>query len=170
MKRSLDTGVEVCDNRVKKYQRHATNKKPNMYKDIYKDNQYFGLSNLIKLKGRAFCLYSSCSFSEDQLNKMLEISAIVHIYQHLVYLSIKYEDWSLKWDIDLVREWKHPNKKGSTINETISQYMFPPLNAVQRSILRRNSQSSSCRKNKLMQNIGSTHSIPSRYHYTISLP
>ena len=30
---------------VKKNQRHTTNKKPNMYKDINKDNQYFGLSN-----------------------------------------------------------------------------------------------------------------------------
>ena len=31
--------------KVKKNQRHTTNKKPNMYKDINKDNQYFGLSN-----------------------------------------------------------------------------------------------------------------------------
>ena len=30
---------------VKKNQSHTTNKKPNMYKDINKDNQYFGLSN-----------------------------------------------------------------------------------------------------------------------------
>ena len=30
MKRNLDTGVEVCDNRVKKNQRHTTNEKPNM--------------------------------------------------------------------------------------------------------------------------------------------
>ena len=44
MKRILDTGVEVCDNRVKKNQRHTANKKPNMYKDIYKKNQYFGLA------------------------------------------------------------------------------------------------------------------------------
>ena len=36
MKRNLDTGVEVCDNREKKNQRHTTNEKPNMYKDIYK--------------------------------------------------------------------------------------------------------------------------------------
>ena len=35
MKRNLDTGVEVCDNRVKKNQRHTTNEKPNMYKDKY---------------------------------------------------------------------------------------------------------------------------------------
>ena len=39
MKRNLDTGVEVCDNRVKKNQRHTTNQKPNMYKDIY--NNWF---------------------------------------------------------------------------------------------------------------------------------
>ena len=45
MKRSLDTGVEVDNNEVKKNQRYTTNKKPNMYKDINKDNQYFGLSN-----------------------------------------------------------------------------------------------------------------------------
>ena len=45
MKRNLDTGVEVCDNRAKKNQRHTTNKKPNMYKDINKDNQYLGLAN-----------------------------------------------------------------------------------------------------------------------------
>ena len=43
MKPSLDMGVEVCDNRVKKNQRHTTNKKPNMYKDICNNNQYFGL-------------------------------------------------------------------------------------------------------------------------------
>ena len=30
MKRYLDTGVEVYDNRVKKNQRHTTNEKPNM--------------------------------------------------------------------------------------------------------------------------------------------
>ena len=40
MKQSLDTGVEVDNNEVKKNQRHTTNKKPNMYKDIKKDNQY----------------------------------------------------------------------------------------------------------------------------------
>ena len=45
MKLNFDTGVKVCDNRVKKNQSHTTNKKPNMYKDIYKDNQYFVLSN-----------------------------------------------------------------------------------------------------------------------------
>ena len=45
IKRSLDTGVEVDNNEVKKNQRHTTNNKPNMYKDINKDNQYFGLSN-----------------------------------------------------------------------------------------------------------------------------
>ena len=45
MKQSLDTGVQVDNNEVKKNQRHTTNKKPNMYKDINKDNQYFGLSN-----------------------------------------------------------------------------------------------------------------------------
>ena len=35
MKRNLDTGVEVCDNRVRKNQRHKTNEKPNMYLDIF---------------------------------------------------------------------------------------------------------------------------------------
>ena len=30
---------------VKKNQRHTTNRKPNMYRDINKDNQYFRLSN-----------------------------------------------------------------------------------------------------------------------------
>ena len=30
MRRNLDTGVEVCDNRVKKNQRHTANEKPNM--------------------------------------------------------------------------------------------------------------------------------------------
>ena len=43
MKRNLDTGVEVCDHRGKKNQRHTTNEKPNMYKYIHNDNQYFGL-------------------------------------------------------------------------------------------------------------------------------
>ena len=42
MKRNLDMGVEVCDNRVKK-NRHTTNEKPNMYLDIFNYNQYFGL-------------------------------------------------------------------------------------------------------------------------------
>ena len=37
MKRNLDTGAEVYNNKVKKNQRHTTNKKPTMYKDIYKD-------------------------------------------------------------------------------------------------------------------------------------
>ena len=31
MKQNLDTGVEVCDDRVKKNQHHTTNEKPNMY-------------------------------------------------------------------------------------------------------------------------------------------
>ena len=31
MKPKLDTGVEVCDNKMKKKQRHTTNEKPNMY-------------------------------------------------------------------------------------------------------------------------------------------
>ena len=31
MKPTLDTGVEVHDNKVKKKQRHATNEKPNIY-------------------------------------------------------------------------------------------------------------------------------------------
>ena len=35
MKRNIDTGVEVCDNRVKKNQRHTTNEKPNMHLDIF---------------------------------------------------------------------------------------------------------------------------------------
>ena len=43
MKRNLDTGVEVDNNEVKKNQRHTTNEKPKMYKDIYNNNQYFGL-------------------------------------------------------------------------------------------------------------------------------
>ena len=38
LKLLLDTGVEVDNNEVKKNQRHTTNKKPNMYKDINKDN------------------------------------------------------------------------------------------------------------------------------------
>ena len=29
MKQNLDTGVEVCDNKAKKKQRHTTNEKPN---------------------------------------------------------------------------------------------------------------------------------------------
>ena len=47
MKRSLNTGVEVDNSEVKKNQRHTTNKKPNMYKDIYNNNQYFGLVNYL---------------------------------------------------------------------------------------------------------------------------
>ena len=44
MKRNLDTGVEVCDNKVEKNQRHTTNEKPNMYLSICnKNNQYFDL-------------------------------------------------------------------------------------------------------------------------------
>ena len=35
MKRNLDTGVEVYDNKVKKKERHITNEKPNMYLDIF---------------------------------------------------------------------------------------------------------------------------------------
>ena len=35
MKRNLKTGVKVCDNRVKKKQRHITNQKPNMYINIF---------------------------------------------------------------------------------------------------------------------------------------
>ena len=42
MKRDLDTGVEVYDNRVKKNQHHTTNEKPNMYLNIFdKNKQYF---------------------------------------------------------------------------------------------------------------------------------
>ena len=42
MKRNLDTGVEVYDNKGKKKQRHITKEKPNMYLDIFnKNNQYF---------------------------------------------------------------------------------------------------------------------------------
>ena len=41
MKRNLDTGVKVCDNRVKKNQRHTTNENPNMYLKVFnKNNQY----------------------------------------------------------------------------------------------------------------------------------
>ena len=43
MKQNLDTGFKVCDNRVKKNQRHTTNEKPNMYLDIFNKNQYFDL-------------------------------------------------------------------------------------------------------------------------------
>ena len=35
MKRNLDTGIEVYDNKVKQNQRHTTNEKPNMYLDIF---------------------------------------------------------------------------------------------------------------------------------------
>ena len=42
MKPKLHTGVEVNNNDVKKKQRHATNEKQNMYKNIFnKKNQYF---------------------------------------------------------------------------------------------------------------------------------
>ena len=34
MKRNVDTGVEVYDNKMKKKQRHTTNEKPNMYLNI----------------------------------------------------------------------------------------------------------------------------------------
>ena len=37
---SPDTGETFYT--VKKNQRHTTNEKPNMYKDIYNNNQYFG--------------------------------------------------------------------------------------------------------------------------------
>ena len=48
MKRNLDTGVEVCDNKVKKKQRHPTNEKPNMYLDIYdKNNLLLNISRYI---------------------------------------------------------------------------------------------------------------------------
>ena len=39
MKRNLDTGVEVCDKKQKKKQRHTTNEKPNMYLDIFNKNK-----------------------------------------------------------------------------------------------------------------------------------
>ena len=35
MKQNLDMGVEVYDNKVKKKQCHTTNKRPNMYLDIF---------------------------------------------------------------------------------------------------------------------------------------
>ena len=42
MKRNLDTGVEVYDNKVKKKQGHTTNEKPNMYLAMFnKNNEYF---------------------------------------------------------------------------------------------------------------------------------
>ena len=41
MKRNLDTGVEVDNNRVKKNQRHTTNRKPNMYKDMHESMHIF---------------------------------------------------------------------------------------------------------------------------------
>ena len=37
MKLNLDTGVEVCDNKVKKKQYHTTNEKPNKYLDIFNE-------------------------------------------------------------------------------------------------------------------------------------
>ena len=43
MKRNLDTAVEVHNNKMKKEQRHATDEKPNMYLDIFNENQYFDL-------------------------------------------------------------------------------------------------------------------------------
>ena len=41
MKRNLDTGIEVYDNKVKKKQSHTTNEKPNMYFDIFNKKKYF---------------------------------------------------------------------------------------------------------------------------------
>ena len=38
MKRKLYTGVEVCDNKMKKKQRHTINDKPTMYLDIFNKN------------------------------------------------------------------------------------------------------------------------------------
>ena len=35
MKQNLDIGVKVCDNKVKKKQRHTTKEKPNVYLDIF---------------------------------------------------------------------------------------------------------------------------------------
>ena len=43
LKKSEKKSLDIYE--VKKNQRHTTNKKPNMYKDRTKDNQYFGLSN-----------------------------------------------------------------------------------------------------------------------------
>ena len=40
MKQNLDTGVEVYDNKVKKKQRHTTNKKQNTYLDIFNKNYH----------------------------------------------------------------------------------------------------------------------------------
>ena len=39
----LFTTTRYDRDRVKKNQRHTTNEKPNMYKEIYNNNQYFGL-------------------------------------------------------------------------------------------------------------------------------
>ena len=42
MKRDLDKGVEVYDDKAKKRQRHTKNEKPNMYLDVSnKNNQFF---------------------------------------------------------------------------------------------------------------------------------
>ena len=43
MKRNLDKGVEVYNSKVKKEQRHTTDEKPNMYLDMFNENQYFEL-------------------------------------------------------------------------------------------------------------------------------
>ena len=45
MKKILNTGIKVCDNKVKKERRHTTNEKPNMYLlDVFnKNNEYFYL-------------------------------------------------------------------------------------------------------------------------------
>ena len=38
MKKNLDTGVEVYDNKVKEKQRHTINEKPNMYFNTFNKN------------------------------------------------------------------------------------------------------------------------------------
>ena len=55
MKRNLDTGVEVCDNKVKKKQRHTTNGKPNIHLDIFNESQYFGVSDRSSLEFNVPC-------------------------------------------------------------------------------------------------------------------
>ena len=41
----LDTGVEVDNNVVKKEQRHTAEKRPNMFVNVNKNNQYFNPLN-----------------------------------------------------------------------------------------------------------------------------
>ena len=51
MKRNLDTGVEACDNRVKKNKHHTTNEKPNML-DIFNNKNKIDMQKVFILKTR----------------------------------------------------------------------------------------------------------------------